>query len=337
MNNSHDENTFTAQLDDRRDAELLPVVDLDRDPQTVGRELDEVCREVGFFQIIGHGIDTQIADPAWDTARRFFDLSLAEKLTVERPSASYPYGYIPMGMEALSKSLGSRGPGDLKEIFNIGPVDEPTHELIEGESDAYSPNLWPEMLPELRETWTAYYRSMLGLSGRLLSLFARGLDLPPAFFDDKIQRSTSALRAINYTAPDGDPQPGQLRAGAHTDYGILTILRQEPSAGGLEVRDENAGEWVGIPSIDGAFVVNIGDLMARWTNDRWNSTLHRVVNPPVTERAGSRRQSMPFFFNADFGAVIECLPTCVEPGEQPRYEPVVAGPHLLSKFAKTVG
>jgi isopenicillin N synthase-like dioxygenase len=327
----------------------VPIIDIDRTPVVVAKELDNVCRTVGFFQIVGHGIDRASADDAWSAARAFFDLPLAERLAVSRPDSTNPYGYIPASMESLSRSLdedvtgsgsgsGKATPGDLKEIFNIGPVDLPTHEFFSpDEAAVYSPNQWPDRaLPELRPAWERYYRDMLGLGDRLMALFALALDLPDGFFADKIDQSPSAMRAINYPEQETEPIAGQLRAGAHTDYGTLTILRQDDAPGGLEVLDEVQGGWVPIPSVADAFVINIGDLMARWTNDRWRSTLHRVVNPPREPGLATRRQSMPFFHNANYGCLVECLPTCLAPGESPRYEPVFAGVHLLSKFQKTV-
>ena len=318
----------------------VPIIDISGDRDAVGAELDEVCRTVGFFQITGHGIDDGVAMRAWTAATRFFDLPLADKLSVTRPAADYPYGYIPVAGESLSQSMaGSARPDqialpDLKEVFNIGPVTAPVHELTDpDEASVYSPNLWPEALPELREAWTAYYAAMRNLGSRLMSLFARGLGLPPGFFDGKIDQHPDALRAINYPERHDVPLPGQLRAGAHTDYGTLTILRQD-AVGGLEVLDRS-GNWAGVESVSGAFVINIGDLMARWTNDRWHSILHRVVDPPG-QAARARRQSMPYFQNANWSAVIACLPTCLAAGEAPKYEPVLAGPHLMGKFRKSV-
>jgi len=313
----------------------VPVVDISADPGAVGGELDEICRTVGFFQVTGHGIPDGVADPAWTMATRFFDLPLEDKLTVARPGADYPYGYMPLAGESLSQSMSGAAPADLKEVFNVGPPSRPARRFTDpGEAWAYSPSLWPADLPELRSAWTAYYDAMRELGNRLMSLLARGLGLPPGFFADKTADGPNALRAINYPARDRPLRPGQLRAGAHTDYGTVTILRQD-AVGGLEVLDR-AGEWAGVESVPGAFVINIGDLMARWTNDRWQSTLHRVVDPPDPSAATARRQSMPYFQNANWSATISCLPTCLPPGEEPRYEPVLAGPYLMGKFRRSV-
>jgi isopenicillin N synthase-like dioxygenase len=313
----------------------VPIVDISADPEVVGAELDEICRTVGFFQVTGHGIAEDVAELAWTLATRFFDLPLADKLNVGRPTPDYPYGYIPLAGESLSQSMTEAAPPDLKEVFNIGPPVAPAHKFADpGEAWVYSPNLWPAALPELEGAWTAYYDAMGDLSHRLMALFARGLGLPPGFFAGKTGQGPNALRAINYPARDRAPLPGQLRAGAHTDYGTLTILWQD-AVGGLEVLDLT-GTWAGVESVPGAFVINIGDLMARWTNDQWRSTLHRVVDPPDPRAARARRQSMPYFHNANWSAEISCLPTCLEPGERPRYEPVLAGPHLMGKFRRSV-
>jgi isopenicillin N synthase-like dioxygenase len=314
----------------------VPTINLDRDPAIVGREMDEILRTVGFFQVIDHGVDDAVADACWEIARSFFELPLDAKLEVERPAGGL-YGYFPMKAESLAQSRDALAPGDLKESFNMGPGERDGHQPCdEVEAGLFSPNSWPTALPELRLAWENYYRAMTQLSQRLLGMFALGLDLPAEFFADKIDVSPSALRAINYPEQRQSPEAGQLRAGEHTDYGTLTILRQEAGQAGLEVRDEKAQSWIPIPPVEGAYVINIGDLMARWTNDRWTSTLHRVVNPDINSPVSTRRQSMPFFHNANYSTVVDCLPSCLAPGERPRYAPVVAGPHLAGKTGKAI-
>jgi isopenicillin N synthase-like dioxygenase len=170
-----------------------------------------------------------------------------------------------------------------------------------------------------------------------MRLFAVALQLPPDHFAPMIDESPSALRAIDYPHQDVPPPPGALRAGAHTDYGTLTVLRQDDAPGGLEVWHAGHDRWVPVPCVPGAFVVNLGDLLQRWTNDRWRSTLHRVVNPPAGAGASTRRQSMAFFHNANYHCVVECLPTCLDPDGRARHEPVVAGPHLMAKYHRAAG
>ena len=138
----------------------------------------------------------------------------------------------------------------------------------------------------------------------------------------------------NYPALEAPPVPGQIRAGAHSDYGSLTILSTEDRPGGLQVFN-SAGEWVDVPIIEGTFVINIGDLMARWTNDAWVSTLHRVANPPDDAGAESRRQSVVFFHNPNYDAAVSCIPTCLAPGAEPKYAPTTSGEHLRQLFTRT--
>ena len=318
----------------------VPTISLERDPAVVGREFDETLRSVGFFQVVDHGVDDAIADAAWNAARAFFDLPLTDKLAVERAPGGL-YGYFPMRSESLAASRGDVTPGDLKESFNMGPgIRRSLVPVDDTEADLFTANVWPAALPELQRAWQAYYAAMSHLADRLMHMFALGLDLPAEFFAPHIDASPSALRAINYPEQTQAPEPGQLRAGAHTDYGTLTILRQEAGRAGLEVHDAANDSWLPVPPADGALVINIGDLMARWTNDRWTSTLHRVVNPDAAPGsdvgASQRRQSMPFFHNANYSTMVEALPTCVPAGERPRYEPVMAGPHLAGKTTKSV-
>ena len=314
----------------------VPTISLDGDPVVVAREIDATLREVGFFQVIDHGVDDVVADACWEAARVFFDLPLESKLAVERPKGGL-YGYFPMMSESLAQSVAGAAPGDLKESFNMGPGVVAGHvPADETEASLFSPNSWPVLPANLRTAWEAYYAAMSQLSTRLMSLFALGLDLPADFFAEMIDVSPSALRAINYPELPLPPDEGQLRAGAHTDYGTLTILRQEPGRAGLQVHDEKFAAWIPIPPVEGALVINIGDLMARWTNDRWASTVHRVVNPDLGSTLSTRRQSMPFFHNANYSTIVECLPSCLMDGEAARYEPVMAGPHLAGRSAKAI-
>ena len=160
--------------------------------------------------------------------------------------------------------------------------------------------------------------------------------LPEQYFEDKFDRHHSSLRVINYPDQAQEPLPGQLRAGAHSDYGFLTILRSESSSGGLQAQHRN-GAWIDVPTIAGAFVTNIGDAMMRWTNDRWISTVHRVVNPPATGRQSSRRQSIPFFHNPNIDAVIECLEVFCDDDHPPKYGPMTYGEYADLKYRQAHG
>lgn len=309
----------------------VPEIDL-RDLHAAGA-IDEACERAGFLTIVGHGVPAEVIERAWNAARDYFDLPLEDKLQVAMPRPGYPYGYSPVAGETLAKSLGNNSAPDLKESFAIGPVDRPTHAISDpDEAFAWSPNLWPAALPHLQPAWEQYFRSLSDLAARLLRLMALGLGMPGHHFDPMISRHTSAMRALNYPSR-GEVQKelheGQFGASAHTDYGTLTILLADPVQGGLQVEGTD-GRWHDVRAAPGSFVVNLGDAMARWTNDRWRSTMHRVQVPE------GRRQSIAFFHNANWDAVIECLPTCLGPNEMPKYSPIEAGPHLMQKFHSTV-
>ncbi|HEY1721150.1 MAG TPA: 2-oxoglutarate and iron-dependent oxygenase domain-containing protein [Magnetospirillaceae bacterium] len=320
----------------------VPVIDLAPAAQggdardTVARKIAEACEKVGFFAISGHNVPQAIIDGVWTATRRFFDLPDATKRSAIMPRPGYPYGWSPVAGESLAYSLGERRPPDLKETFSLGPADLIPAPAIQDAADfAWAPNIWPHEPSDFRAATLAYYRAMDELAGRLMRLFAIGLDLPEDIFEPTIDHAISALRLLNYPNQTEEPEPGQLRAGAHSDYGSLTILLQEQAPGGLEVQGVD-GVWHPMPAIPGTFVVNLGDLMARWTNDRWRSTLHRVVNPPRYAQGSTRRQSIAFFHQPNWDADIVCIPTCLKPGEKPKYAPVRSGPYLASKFKSTV-
>lgn len=316
---------------------MIPTIDLRRPDAPAA--LGTACAAVGFFQITGHGVDPSVIDDAWRAARAFFDLPEADRDTArQRPGDAY--GYVPMEHESLERSLrDGAAPADLKQTFNVGPLAHPSVDLADPVAAwAFGPTPWPPALPGLEPAMRAYFAAMDDLVRRLLAALAVTLDQPPTFFEPYVDRAPGALRALDYPdLGDREPEPGQLRAGAHTDYGTLTVLRQDDAPGGLEVLDPRTDSWVSVPADPDAFVVNLGDLMQRWTGDRWRSTLHRVVVPPSptgSDHRSTRRQSMAFFHNANVDARIEVIPTCVPDGEAPRHEPVIAGPHLMSKFRR---
>ena len=299
----------------------------------VAKAIDDACRSAGFLIVTGHDVDTGVITEAWDAAREFFDLPLAEKTRVPPPSHDHAYGYSPLAGEALARTLDEETLPDLKESLSMGPLELPPS-IPAGAEGVLTETDWPDNLPGLRPAWEAYFQAMSDLATRLLRLMAVALGLDADYFEPFLPYHTSAMRAINYPHIDSPLPSGQLRAGAHTDYGTLSILTYNAAPGGLEVKTE-AG-WKPIPPVPGGFAVNLGDLMARWTNDRWVSTLHRGGVPPAGT-GNNRRQSIAFFHNAAWDAEIRCIPTCLVEGDSPKYEPVLAGPHLLSKFSSALG
>ena len=315
---------------------LVPLVDLTAPADRVVAAIDAACRDVGFFAVTGHGVPDGLADAAWDAAREFFDLPRDEKMEVAFPSPGYPYGYSPVAYETLAASLGDGGLPDLKESLAVGPdcLGPPPPSTDPGEAWIRSASRWPRRPAGLRDAWSSYFVEMSALAARLLGLMARALALADDHFAPLIDRHTSAMRALRYPALAEPPPPGQPRAGAHTDYGTLTILRTD-SVSGLQIRSPDRS-WSPVPSVPGGFVVNLGDSMAQWTNDHWRSTLHRVVVDLDEHGAAPERQSFAFFHMANWDARIECLPSCREPGRPPRHEPVLAGPWLMRKFQRSV-
>jgi isopenicillin N synthase-like dioxygenase len=303
--------------------------------RALASRVDEICRGTGFLAVVNHGVPQPVIDEVWSKARAFFDLAPAQKQHARAPYNGYPYGYLGPELEALAKSRNVDTPPDLKESFNGGPSAIPAG-LTDPEALAfcYAPTIWPDRPEGFAAAWTAYYAALEALAARIMKLFALALKLPEDHFAGFIDAPISALRALNYPEQTRPPKPGQLRAGAHTDYGSLTILLPEEGSRGLEILTPD-GAWAPVPPMPGAFVINIGDLMARWTNDRWVSTLHRVVNPSPEEGGLSRRQSLAFFHQPNWFARIECLEVCLPPGEKPKYEPVLSGPYLMSKFKAT--
>jgi isopenicillin N synthase-like dioxygenase len=323
--------------------EHVPIIDIApyRTGSEVGKwgvaeQIGEACRDIGFLVIAGHGVSPTLIDAVDAASRSFFDLPLEEKMRVVRPAPDVTRGYIPLEGESVARSRGEYAPGDLNESLRIGPVDigDDAYYRSAAAGKHFAPNLWPERPAALREVYTAYFRVMADLAGTMMRLFALALDQPETFFDAKIDQHISRLRVRNYPAPQIPPQPGQLRAGAHSDYGSLTILKTEDKPGGLQVHTK-AGSWVDVPIVPNCFVVNLGDLMARWTNDYWVSTLHRVVNPPMEAAAMSRRQSLVFFHNPNYDAVIECIPSCQSPDYPPQYAVTTSGEHLRTQFVRT--
>ena len=322
--------------------ETVPVIDLtpflegsNVGKQRVAAEVATACESLGFLTIVGHGVPRELTDMTYDVTREFFDLPLEERMAVIQPAVDIFRGYHPIASLALSYSLDQKTPPDLKEGFVVGPIVTPDEEYFRRPEavNFFYPNLWPKRPEGFRDTWTDYYQEMEALAATLMRIFAVALGLCEDYFDDKINKHISYLMASNYPKQPEDPLPGQLRAGAHTDYGSLTILYRDQAPGGLQILNQH-NEWVDVKHVPESFVINIGDLMARWTNDRWVSTMHRVVNPPRNVALKSRRQSLVFFHQPNYDASINCLESCCDADNPPRYAPATTAEHLMMKALK---
>jgi len=317
----------------------VPVIDLARarggglaERRRVAQAIDDACRKIGFFAIVGHGVPDDFVDDLRQRAHAFFELPVADKLAARHPVEGMNRGYHAAGRETLAAANDAAAPPDLKEYFHIGPVDvgDDLYYTSPLGRRHFTLNVWPAAPPGFEKAVTVYYRTMSGLVTFLMRLAALALDVDETFFDDKVDRSIGTMRLNYYPAQTVAPSPDQLRSSAHTDYGGFTILSGEDVPGGLQVRTRG-GRWIDVATTPTTFVVNIGDLLMRWTNDRWLSNMHRVVNPPLGDGPGRARLSIAFFNHPNYDALIECLPS-QGPAKHP---PVLSGEYRDTKYAKT--
>ena len=315
-----------AQLDDRLRAkresfDRIPVVDISglidgTAKERVAREINAALRSAGFMYVKGHGIGQDFIDRVFEVTRAFFDLPLEQKMDLHiSKSGPALRGYI----EVFGENTDPGKTLDLKECIDLGPEwDGPV-------SPFFGPNPWPEALPEFRELAYGYHEAMVVLARQILGGIALSLDLAQDYFDPMLNRPISIQRMLHYPPQSGVVDEKIIGIGAHTDYGSLTILAQD-DVGGLQVMNRD-GDWVQAPPIPGTFVINIGDLIQRLSNDIYLANLHRVVNT-----SGRERYSIPFFLDADFDAVIAPLENCITPDHPSAYAPVTCGAHKYGRF-----
>jgi isopenicillin N synthase-like dioxygenase len=280
--------------------------------------------------VAGHGVPEQTISDMLDASTAFFALPAATKSLVRPSEAGVFRGYSELAKAALGKSLGADTPPDLREGFTINRVQDKTDPYFHNPRAGriFAANVWPreQDVPGFRAAFTAYYLAAEQLATMLMRIFAMALDLPEHFFDDKVDKHFSNLCAYHYPPMSAPPRPGQLRGGAHTDFGSLTLVYGHPSAKGLQVW--NGEGWDEVPTISGTFVANIGDLMAQWTNDRWVSTMHRVANLPDADWNTSRF-SVVFFHQPNYDVIVESL----DRDKPAKYAPITSGEHLVRKLS----
>ena len=304
--------------------EAIPIIDfapmLGDDAaakRALAAELRAACTEIGFFYIKNHGVAQSLIDDTFAQCPRFFGLPLDEKMAMHVRTSVNNSGYTPL----LEENTDATGKGDLHEAFDMArelPESDPDRAL---HANHYGPNLWPADLPGFRAQVEAYYAAMLGLGRRLFGAFALALDLPEDYFTPLTDKHTAIMRLLSYPSQDGPIDPKQIGIGAHSDYECFTILCQE-SVPALQVRNTD-GQWIDAPPIRGTFVINIGDQMARWTNDLFASTLHRAMNT-----SGRARYSIPCFVGSNVDTRIEALPGTVTADRPAKYPPVLAGDYV---------
>jgi isopenicillin N synthase-like dioxygenase len=306
----------------------LPVIDLgglcadESSEITIAQSLDDAFREIGFCYIANTGVDPALVAAAFDASRRFHALPMRMKRTIAMNA--FHRGYMEPKSSLIETSSVARvtKPND-SESFML--MHEVRPDDVRYGTPLNGPNLWPDGLTDFREPVQAYDRAMHDFCQRLLRPLAQALGLPRRAFDQFFCRPTTFLRLLHYP-PQGENAPDDAFGSApHTDYGFVTILAQD-GVGGLEVRTCD-GDWIAAPPIPGTFVVNVADMLARWTNDRWRSTPHRVKN-----RSGVDRYSCPYFFDMDLECIIACLDSCHGPANPPRYDPVRYGDYLIERL-----
>lgn len=290
----------------------IPIVDISAlraggpELTRLAHDVGQLCEQVGFLVVVGHGVDPADVAAIDAVAREFFHLPLAEKLISRSPLPDVYRGYTPSEASALAATYGLDTPPDLCELFTVNRFDDPVTAvrsgLRPGREGFFAPNVWPARPAALRPVLERWYGVMEQLALDLMGLFALALGQPQGFFAPFFDEHITNLTLNYYPPQERPPAPGQLRRGPHTDWGSLTILYQDDSPGGLEVRTRS-GEWVPVPYVPESFVVNLGDLMAFWTADRWVSNVHRVLNP-TGPAAMRERLSVAFFHQPMFDAVI---------------------------------
>lgn len=307
----------------------IPVIDLHafrhgglRTRLTVAAKIAEACRHVGFFYISGHGIAQSLIDETFGASKAFFDQPFETRME-SAATKEWWRGYVPSKLEGEGGAVGG-----MIQTFRLMldlPADDP--DVVLGKP-MHMPNRSVPHLPGFDATVATYMAEMEVLSNTLRRAFALGLDLPEEFFEPFYRRPLIQQSLLYYPPPASDrPEDVKVGAGEHRDTGAFTILMQDDT-GGLEV-GHLEHEWVAAPPIRGTYVINIGDMMMRWTNGRFVSTLHRVVN-----RARVARYSMPYFANPDFESIIAPIPQLIEPGTQPAYPPLHFGSYMDEFYKK---
>lgn len=315
-------------------AEFIPIIDLTdsfsdtlEDRRRTAWEIHKACRDTGFFIIKNHGVPAALQARHLDLARQFFEQPLDEKLKVDGTRSGSMRGYEPMAAQTLDE--GSLP--DLKEGFQMGIEVDETHRWYKAGMNKTAINRWPAHPPGFRAHFETYSAEMIKLARHLMRQIALSLELDETYFDADMASPMIETRILHYPPHPPHADPNQLGAGAHTDWGMLTILMQD-DVGGLEVRNAD-GIWISAPPVEGAFIVNLGDMIPILTNDLYQSTMHRVLN----NSSGRSRFSAPSFVDPDYETRVRCVPTCLPASGVANHPETTIGQHVQAMFAKTYG
>tara|TARA_B100001123_G_C15214165_1_gene988513 strand:- start:225 stop:1229 length:1005 start_codon:yes stop_codon:yes gene_type:complete len=323
--------------------DTIPSIDIsgffdgtNREKAQIAEEAAAACGDIGFLLISGHGIPEETLDTIFQKTFTFFDLPFEEKMKWCPVGTAKQRGYQVLGSRNLASTIGQIAPPDLRETIFLGPVDDHREYFseISWSENAYAPNIVPKGSQKTQQLFEEIYRLFENLASVIMRILAIALELPEAYFSTFIDRHFSVLGLHHYPTLSDAPKKNQLRAGAHTDFGAITILAISGSAGGLEVKSKD-GNWLRVLPRKGELVVNLGDMMQRWTNDTWVSTLHRVTNHEYPGQKGDRL-SIAYFLHPNFDSIIQCIDRTVKIGEQPRYKPITAGEHIRQKMEASI-
>ena len=321
-------------LGERVALDQVPIIDVGpllhgnlSDRTRVAGIIGSACRDIGFFAVTNHGVNLDLIDRTFAACREFFALPTSVKSQIAIEQSACHRGWFSIGGENLDPERQVQV-GDLKEGIKIGQDLASNHRYVQMGVALHGPNQWPADPASFTPTIREYFAVMTGLARAVVSAFALVLDLPERYFDQFFTVPMATAGPLHYPPHTGAITEQQLGAGAHTDYGAVTLLAQD-NVGGLQVKNvENT--WIDVPPIPGAFVVNVGDMMARWTNDLFTSTVHRVINV-----SGHERYSIPFFFDPNHDADITAIPSCVTDARPAKYPPITGLGHLLERINAT--
>jgi isopenicillin N synthase-like dioxygenase len=291
--------------------------------QACADAIGKACREVGFFYLKGHDIAPAMTQAAFQASAAFFAQTPDQKAAIAIEKSACHRGWFRLGEEVLDAK--HQPEGDYKEGLKIGRDLAPDHPHVQAGIPLHGPNQWPD-IAGWQTTMQAYYDACERVSRQLMQAFALSLNLQDDHFEADLQAPMATLGALYY--PPLAPAQTSLSAGAHTDFGCLTLLAQSQIEG-LEILNKQ-GQWQAIPALDDALVVNIGDMLARWTNDLYASTQHRVVN-----KGEVARYSLAYFFDPDPDADLTALPGCLAPGAVSPYSRATCLSHLLDKIEES--
>jgi isopenicillin N synthase-like dioxygenase len=285
-------------------------------PAPLARAIARTCEDTGFLVVANHGVAPRLIEDTFAVAAQFFARPEPDKLALK--IGKYNIGYLPFGGQVVRHSpVNKNTKPNFSESFYITRDRAPDHPDIVNNKPLVGLNRWPPDMPEFRAATTAYYAAMEAMATRIVPVVAMALDLPADFFTEAFAAPNCTIRLIHYP-PHPDPEDNEFGFAPHTDNNFLTFLAQS-ALPGLEVRTAE-GEWIRPPAVPGTFVVNTGAMLARYSNDRFRATPHRVIN-----RNDASRYAIPFFLGPNHDSVVDCVPTCVGPDKPPHYEPTTYG------------